>query len=62
MSGRRPRLLLLSMYPLDQGMWGATARIRHVRDERSKLVELDVVPPAVAALTAASGRVLGAAR
>ncbi len=31
------------MYPLDRGRWGATARITHMRDELSKLVELDVV-------------------
>lgn len=40
---QRPRLLLLSMYPLDQGTWGATARIRQLRDELVRLSELDVV-------------------
>ncbi len=31
------------MYPLDQGRWGATARITHMRDELQTMVELDVV-------------------
>jgi hypothetical protein len=31
------------MYPLDQGMWGPTVRISHLRDELSQLVDLDVV-------------------
>jgi hypothetical protein len=31
------------MYPLDQGRWGPTVRIGHLRDELSKLVDLDVV-------------------
>ena len=31
------------MYPLDRGMWGPTVRITHLRDELSKLVDLDVV-------------------
>lgn len=31
------------MYPLDQGQWGPTVRIAHLRDELSKLVDLDVV-------------------
>ena len=39
----RPRVLLVSMYPLDRGRWGATARITSMRDELAKLVELDVV-------------------
>ena len=43
MSTRRPRLMLLSMYPLDAGIWGATARITHMRDELRTMVELDVV-------------------
>ncbi len=38
-----PRLLLVSMYPLDAGVWGPTARITRVRDELAKLVELDVI-------------------
>ena len=39
----RPRLLLLSMYPLDQGSWGATTRIRNMRDALASMVDLDVV-------------------
>jgi len=39
----RPRLLLVSMYPLDQGRWGPTVRISHLRDELSRRVALDVV-------------------
>lgn len=39
----RPRILLLSMYPLDRGMWGPTVRIANIRDELAELVDLDVV-------------------
>ena len=31
------------MYPLDQGSWGPTVRISHLRDELSQLVDLDLV-------------------
>jgi hypothetical protein len=31
------------MYPLDQGMWGPTVRITHLRDELGAMVNLDVV-------------------
>lgn len=31
------------MYPLDRGLWGATARITHMRDELGRLADLDVV-------------------
>ncbi len=31
------------MYPLDQGMWGPTVRISHLRAELAGLVDLDVV-------------------
>ncbi len=31
------------MYPLDQGRWGPTVRISHLRDELSALADLDVV-------------------
>lgn len=31
------------MYPLDQGMWGPTVRISHLRDELARLVDLDLV-------------------
>lgn len=37
------RMLLVSMYPLDRGRWGPTARIAQLRDELSRLVRLDVV-------------------
>jgi hypothetical protein len=40
---RKPRLLLLSMYPLDQGLWGPTVRITHLRDELAHMVGLDVI-------------------
>jgi hypothetical protein len=39
----RSRVLLLSMYPLDRGSWGPTVRIRHLRDELSRLGDLDVI-------------------
>jgi Glycosyl transferases group 1 len=39
----RTRLLLVSMYPLDAGMWGPTARITRLRDELARLVDLDVI-------------------
>lgn len=31
------------MYPLDQGMWGPTVRITHLRDELARLVDLDLI-------------------
>ena len=31
------------MYPLDQGMWGPTVRITHLRGELDRLVNLDVI-------------------
>jgi glycosyltransferase involved in cell wall biosynthesis len=40
---RRPRLLLLSMYPLDRGRWGATTRIAALRDALARRVDLDVI-------------------
>jgi len=43
MSERRARLLLLSMYPLDRGMWGPTVRITQVRRALAKRIRLDVV-------------------
>lgn len=39
----RSRLLLVSMYPLDEGLSGPAVRITHLRDEMAKLVELDVI-------------------
>lgn len=40
---RRRRVLLLSMYPLDEGLWGPTARIIRLRDELAGLVDLDII-------------------
>ena len=37
------RLLLVSMYPLDAGLWGPTVRITRLRDELARLVDLDVI-------------------
>ena len=37
------RLLLISMYPLDAGIWGPTARITRLRDELARIVDLDVI-------------------
>jgi glycosyltransferase involved in cell wall biosynthesis len=39
----RTRLLLVSMYPLDAGIWGPTARITRLRDELARLADLDVI-------------------
>jgi len=53
------------MYPLDQGRWGPTVRISHLRDELGQMVRLDVVAgyrgPRRAALAryALSGRLRG---
>ncbi len=41
--GARPRVLLLSMYPLDKGLWGATTRITQLRAALSRSVQLDLV-------------------
>ena len=40
---RRPRLLLLSMYPLDQGVWGPITRITNLRRELARETDLDVI-------------------
>src|SRR5688572_16026385 len=39
----RPRVLLVSMYPLDRGRWGPTVRIGHLRDALRERVWLDIV-------------------
>lgn len=39
----RPRVLLISWYPLDQGVWGPTQRIRQLRNQLREMVELDVI-------------------
>ena len=63
----KPRLLLLSMYPLDRGLWGATTRITQLRDALARRVELDVVsgtrPSRAGAMAryVASGRLRGIA-
>jgi hypothetical protein len=41
--GTRKRILLISMYPLDAGMWGPTVRIAHMREELAELVAVDVI-------------------
>ncbi len=43
MRARPPRVLLLAMYPLDRGMWGATTRITQLRDALSRIADLTVV-------------------
>lgn len=43
MTGRRPRILLVAMYPLDRGLWGATTRITQLRDALARIADLDVV-------------------
>lgn len=42
-SSARPRLLLISMYPLDRGLWGPTVRITHLRDELATMAQLEVI-------------------
>jgi glycosyltransferase involved in cell wall biosynthesis len=39
----RPRVLLLSMYALDRGLWGATTRITQIRDALARAIDLDVI-------------------
>lgn len=39
----RPRILLLAMYPLDRGLWGATTRITQLRDALARIADLQVV-------------------
>ena len=58
----RPRLLLLSMYPLDRGLWGATTRITQLRDALARRVELDVISGTRSARAAALARYLAARR
>ena len=43
MSERHPRILLLAMYPLDRGMWGATTRITQLRDALARISRLRVI-------------------
>lgn len=58
----RPRLLLLSMYPLDRGLWGATTRITQLRDALGRLVSLDVVSGTRARRAGALTRYLASGR
>jgi len=57
-----PRLLLLSMYPLDRGLWGATTRITQLRDALARRVALDVISGARPARAAALARYLAGGR
>jgi hypothetical protein len=56
------RLLLLSMYPLNRGLWGATTRITQLRDALARRIELDVVSGTRARRAAAMTRYLAAGR
>lgn len=58
----RPRVLLLSMYPLDRGLWGATTRITQLRDALSRRVELDVIAGTRTARGAVLARYLAAGK
>lgn len=57
-----PRLLLISMYPLDRGLWGATTRITQLRDALARRVVLDLVSGARLARATALARYLAAGR
>ena len=37
---------MLSMYPLDRGVWGPVSRITHLRDELASIADLDVLAEA----------------
>ena len=56
------RVLLLSMYPLDRGLWGATTRITQLSEALSRRVELDVVSGTPARRAAAMARYLARGR
>jgi glycosyltransferase involved in cell wall biosynthesis len=58
----RPRILLLAMYPLDRGLWGATTRITQLRDELARLARLDVVSGTRGARTSALARYVAGGR
>jgi glycosyltransferase involved in cell wall biosynthesis len=62
MSRAGPRVLLLSMYPLDRGLWGATTRITQLRDELRRLVRLDVISGTRAPRAAAIARYVAGGR
>jgi glycosyltransferase involved in cell wall biosynthesis len=42
-AGGRPRLLLVSMYPLDGEVYGPITRITHLRDALARMSELEVI-------------------
>jgi glycosyltransferase involved in cell wall biosynthesis len=42
-AGGRPRLLLVSMYPLDGEIYGPITRITHLRDALARMSELEVI-------------------
>jgi hypothetical protein len=58
----RPRVLLLSMYRLDRGMWGATTRITQLRDALARRVTLEVVSGTRAQRAGAMARYLAGGR
>jgi glycosyltransferase involved in cell wall biosynthesis len=53
---------MLSMYPLDRGLWGATTRITQLRDALASRVRLDVVSGTRSVRAAALTRYLAARR
>jgi glycosyltransferase involved in cell wall biosynthesis len=61
-SDRRPRILLLAMYPLDRGLWGATTRITQLRDELDRITRLDVISGTRGRRSLALGRYAAAGR
>ena len=61
-ASRRPRLLLLSMYPLDRGLWGATTRITQLRDTLAGRVSLEVISGTRAGRAGAMARYFASGR
>jgi glycosyltransferase involved in cell wall biosynthesis len=59
---RRPRILLLSMYPLDRGMWGATTRITQIRDALARIADLEVISGTRGARAGVLARRIGSLR
>lgn len=62
MTDRRPRLLMVAMYPLDRGLWGATTRITQLRSALGRISDLDVVSGTRAARAAGLARRVGSLR
>lgn len=50
------------MYPLDQGLWGPTVRITHLRDQLTRLVDLEVIAGYRGARRGAQWRYLASGR